>query len=584
MQKKWVVLPPAPQEFLEQFPAIHSVGASLLYHRGLTTQEMIDKFLSPDYSRDLHDPFLFKDMRRAVERIIAAIKQKEKIVVHGDYDADGVTASTILVSCLNRLGAVTDVFLPHREIDGYGLNMDTVRLLASDSAKLIITCDCGVSNTEEVSLAQSLGVDVIITDHHSIPAKLPPAYAIVHPKIETETYPDKTLSGGGVAFKLMQGLMRAATEALGITVANTESYEKWMLDLVAISSVADMVPLLGESRLLTKYGLMVLNKTRRLGLITMLTRLNAQGRFKEFGVQQIGFQIAPRINAAGRMKHANTAYQLLMAETQAEADALMDELEKSNVERQKTSTRMFEEAVELIEKNQLARKMVIVVYKDGWAPGLVGLIASKIKDRYEKPTFVMTQNHGETMGSGRGIDAWNMIAAIQKMPELFGKFGGHPQACGLTLASPDLLESFALRINERAEEELKGVDVSPVLSIDAEISLHQVDWEFYDFMRQFEPFGQRNSSPLFLIRKVTIQDVRALGKDGQHLKLKVHDGAGTTRGVIGFCFGDEEKKGVNWCTALKLGDILDIVVEVEVNEWNGNRELQLVLKDVRFTK
>ncbi|KKU13389.1 MAG: Single-stranded-DNA-specific exonuclease RecJ [Candidatus Magasanikbacteria bacterium GW2011_GWC2_45_8] len=583
MQKKWVVLPPAPQEFLEQFPSIHSVGASLLYHRGLKTQETIDKFLSPDYSRDMHDPFLFKDMRRAVTRIITAIKQKEKIVVHGDYDADGVTASTILVSCLNRLGAVTDVFLPHREIDGYGLNMDTVRLLASDSAKLIITCDCGVSNTEEVALAQSLGVDVIITDHHSIPAKLPPAYAIVHPKIENETYPDKTLSGGGVAFKLMQGLMRMAPEALGITIENIESYEKWMLDLVAISSVADMVPLLGESRLLTKYGLTVLNKTRRLGLKTMLTRLNAQGRFKEFGVQQIGFQIAPRINAAGRMKHANTAYQLLMAETQAEAEALMDELEKSNTDRQKTSARMFEEAVELIEKNQLARKMVIVVYKDGWAPGLVGLIASRIKDQYEKPTFVMTQNHGEIMGSGRGIDAWNMIAAIQKMPELFGKFGGHPQACGLTLASPDLLESFALRINERAEEELKGVDVSPVLSIDAELSLRQVDWEFYDFTRQFEPFGQHNSSPLFLIRKVTIQDVRALGKDGQHLKLKVHDGAGTTRGVIGFCFGDEEKKGVNWCTALKLGDILDIVVEVEVNEWNGNRELQLILKDVRFT-
>ncbi len=417
MQKKWVVLPNAPREFLEQFPAINNIGLNLLYHRNLKTQNEIDRFISPDYSRDCLDPFLFNDMKRACERVITAIKNKEKIVVHGDYDADGVTASTILVSCLNRLGANTDIFLPHREIDGYGLNKDTVQLLASDNTKLIITCDCGISNTEEVKLANSLGVDVIITDHHSIPSQLPPAYAIIHPKIETETYPDKTLSGGGVAFKFMQGLLRIAPSALNLTIANTEILEKWLLDLVAISSVADMVPLLGESRLLTKYGLKVLNKTHNLGLKTMLARLNPNGKIKEFGVEQIGFQIAPRINAAGRMKHANTAYQLLMTENELEAQVLMDELEKSNKDRQKTSANMFEEALKIIKDNALDQPAVIVVYKDTWSPGLVGLVASKLKDRFEKPVFVITTAHGETVGSGRGIDAWNMIAAIQKLPE-----------------------------------------------------------------------------------------------------------------------------------------------------------------------
>ncbi len=266
MQKIWRVSADPPQTFLDEHPELPPIVARLLYHRNLTTQPAIDEFLNPDYSIHVHDPYLFRDMTKAVERILRAGENGEKITIHGDYDADGVSASVILASLFKILNINFDVFLPHRETDGYGLNMNTVDLLHKQGTKIIITCDCGISNAPEIAKANELGMDVIVTDHHSIPAKLPDAYAIIHPKVIGETYPDQTLAGGGVAFKLAQGILRKHKESNELLPNGDkhEAYEKWLLDMVAIASVADMVPLLGESRTLTKYGLIVLNKTRRI--------------------------------------------------------------------------------------------------------------------------------------------------------------------------------------------------------------------------------------------------------------------------------------------------------------------------------
>ena len=298
-------------------------------------------------------------------------------MVHGDYDADGVSSSTILVSVLKKLGAEhVDVFLPHREIDGYGLNKFTVQMLAEQKTDLIITCDCGISNGPEVKLAKDAGIDVIITDHHTVPDELPPAYAIVHPLVHGETYPDKGMAGGGVAFKLMQGLLKKHHET-NETLPDGETheaYEKWFLDMVAIASVADMVPLLGESRTLTKYGLIVLNKTKRIGLQKLLLEarlLTEDGTKKrEFDSYTIGFQIAPRINAAGRMNHANAAYNLLMTEDPEEAAQLAHELDQSNQERQKMTEELVKRAVEQIEPAQI-NDPILIVYGDNWPPGIM---------------------------------------------------------------------------------------------------------------------------------------------------------------------------------------------------------------------
>ena len=313
MNKKWEVFPDPPQSFFDEFPELPRTVASLLYHRNVRTQKQIDEFLNPDYSSDIHDPFLFKDMEKAVNRIFEAVEKKEKIVVHGDYDADGVSASTILISTLEGIGSKNnDIFLPHRETDGYGLNTNTIQKLSDEKTNLIITCDCGIRNIEAVAFASKLDIDIIITDHHAVPETPPDALAIIHPKVD-DNYPCKDLAGGAVAFKLMQGILKKHKEK-NETLVNGQTHEqceKWMLDMVAIASVADMVPLIGESRTLTKYGMIVLNRTKRIGLQKLL--LEAQiieengTKKREIDTYTIGFQIAPRINAAGRMNHANVA-------------------------------------------------------------------------------------------------------------------------------------------------------------------------------------------------------------------------------------------------------------------------------------
>ncbi|MBI5023198.1 MAG: single-stranded-DNA-specific exonuclease RecJ [Candidatus Magasanikbacteria bacterium] len=611
MPKKWQILPKISQKFREQFPEISEVVLQLLYNRGLIEQTQIDEFLNPDYSQDVHDPNLFRNMAKAVERIFKAIAENELIVIHGDYDADGVCAAVILYSTLKELGAKhLDVFLPDRELEGYGVNKDTVELLIASGAKLIITCDCGISNFSEVELAQKNNVDVIITDHHTVPPELPPAFAIIHPKVPKETYPDKGLSGCGVAFKLAQALLaslRAKRSNLkqpeneiaspaarndkneNASVASlphndVAASEKWLLDLVAISSVADMVPLLGESRTLTKYGLIVLNRTKRLGLrqLIEITGLNKNPE-NILTAENIGFQIAPRINAAGRMQHANTAYQLLIAQDPIEAKELARELDANNKERQKITEKMTNQAREIIEQEKQKDAPILFAIKEGWPLGLVGLVASRLCDKFYRPVLVMTKKGDAIHGSGRSIDEINIIAKLEKLKTYFEKFGGHPQACGFTIKDAEQLENFKKDLTALVAKDARAKDLTPILSIDAEINLEEINWELYDSLGKFEPFGENNPMPKYLAKDITVARVEALGANCQHLKLLVKHNNGLTHKMIGFGFGDEERVGTNWCEALKIGDKIDVVFEISVNQWNGNRELQLKIVDLKKT-
>jgi single-stranded-DNA-specific exonuclease len=586
--KKWIIAAPPPQSFFSEHPELPPIAAQLLWNRGVRTQEKIDEFLNPDYIGDLHDPFLFNDMEKAVALIGQAIEKNQRIIVHGDYDADGVCASAIIITALKKLGATNvGVFIPHREIDGYGLNKNTINFLHKENANLIITCDCGISNTEEVKLAKELGMKVIVTDHHAMPAVFPPADAIIHPLVPTEKYPDKSLSGGGVAFKLVQGLLKHHGRSHDVLPSGErhEAFEKWLLDLVAISTVGDMVPLIGESRTLVRYGLTVLNKTRNLGLRALLqtaSLLDENGKPKRtFDTETISFQVAPRINAAGRMDHANVAFALLMAETAEEAKNFAQQLQKNNTDRQKLTEKLVNEARAQIKETGQDKNPIILVEGENWSAGILGLVASKIKEEFFKPTLVMGINKELVVGSGRSVPGFNLIGTLQSVPEFFHKYGGHPQACGFSLKSPAVLPEFRSAMIEKAAAGTKDIDLTPQIKIDTEVNLEDVNWKLFDILEKFEPFGSANDEPLYAARGLTIINIDPVGKDNKHLRLMVKHNSHMVRKTIAFGFGDPVKHPSNWSDSLKPGDKIDLAFSVSVNEWNGNRELQLMVADIQ---
>ncbi len=578
--KQWLTAKPMPEEFKLEHPELPEIALQLLWNRNLRSQKDIDLFLNPDYSRDVHDPFLFSDMKKAVDRINVSLKENQKILIHGDYDADGVCAATLLHSTLKALGGNPDVFLPNRERDGYGLAMATVETALKNDVKLIITCDCGISNVESVTLAQSNGIDVIITDHHQQPPELPPAFAIIHPKILGETYPCDTLAGGGVAFKLAQGLLREHSKENERLESGHkhDAYEKWLLDMVAISSVADMVPLLGETRVLVRYGLVVLGKTQRIGLRRLMKQarvLDEHGNLAKNMIEadDIGFRIAPRINAAGRMSDAKKAFDLLICDDQDHAKELASELGSINKARQEKTKELTKIAIDYVEATHTPEDPVIVAFGEDWPGGLMGLIASRLKDKYGKPTFVVSGATGEYTGSGRSMDGFNMYEGMRSIDKLFKKFGGHPQACGFTLEHGIMAEEFKSAISPIAAKQLTESAV-PTLAIDSAVALDHINWQLYDFLEKFEPFGMGNPKPCFVASSCEVVSIDAVGKTGKHYRLHLRHNSGVVRKTI--CFNCEES-----CANIKPGDFIDMVFEVGVNEWNGNRELQLKIVDLK---
>lgn len=576
MRKKWLVAKKVSREWQHQFPEINPVILQLLYNRGLKTQAEIDEFLNPDYGQDIHDPYLFQDMEKAVKRIFQAIENKEKIMVHGDYDADGVCASVMMVSTLQELGANVGIYIPHRITEGYGLNKKTVSELAKQGVNLIVTVDCGIANHAEVDLAQAKGMDVIVTDHHETLPELPKAFAIINPKVAGEKYPFQFLSGAGVAFKVAQALTNhkaikpyshKAVEPL------SDGYEKWLLDLVALGTVADCVPLIGENRTLAKYGSVVLRKTRRLGLqeLAKVAQISLAGA----DTYTIGFQIAPRLNAAGRLDHANTAFELLMTKDREEAKQIAENLNKKNQERQRTTEKMVQEAKEQIGEFDKDKK-ILIAQKQGWSAGLVGLVAGKLSDEFARPAMVIGLKKDEAVGSGRSIPEFDITQALIKCGNLLTRYGGHSQACGFELPVKNL-EKFEAGMTKIASEQLKSEDLSKKTFIDTEIKLEQIDWPLLSLLESFEPFGEENPRSKFVAYGLEVVQLDKVGVDGKHLKLMVkHCKSNHCRKLIAFGIGN------SWGDQLKIGDKIDIVFEVSVHEWNGQRELQLKVVDLKL--
>lgn len=550
-------------------PKLHPVVLQILLDRNIDTEEKINNFLYPDYDKGLFDPFLFSDMEKALKRVEKAQKDKELVAIFGDYDADGVTSSTILKEALDTLGIESTIHIPDRKIEGYGMNIKAIEEFKNKNVKLIITVDCGITNCNEVEKAKKFGIDVIIVDHHHIPAKVPDALAIINPHQKKSGYPFPDLAGVGVTFKFVQGIYRKF-------FPDKIDQLKWMLDIVAIGTVADCVPLINENRVITKFGLIVLSKTKRMGLLELFQVARLQ--IDENNVpdtRKISFQIAPRINAAGRMDHANTAFNLIKEKNQVIARNLALELEGNNQARQKATAQIVDE-IRVLANNMFKDKKFIFAVGEHFPTGIVGLASGRIADEFNKPVAILNKGETESTGSFRSIPQINIIETIEKCSELLVKFGGHSQAAGVTVKNENL-NAFFEKLSKIIENELKDKDVSVVMEVDAEILPKDLDFELAESLQKFEPFGEGNEEPIFLMKNLEVSDLRTVGNGEKHLKLslKANDGTPKIFEAIGFNL-------TNGFSHLKKGDKVDIIFTISEDKWNGNKKIQLKLIDIKI--
>lgn len=562
---KWKIAEKVSQDLVKKFPGYSPEILQLFFNRGLDSQEKIDSFLNPKYE-DLLDPFLFRDMGKLVERVKQARDKSETVYVYGDYDADGVCSSVLVVETLRRLGCQpVGIYIPHRDKEGYGLNPGAIDFIKSQGASLLITVDCGTSNVEEVKQAKAQGMDVIIIDHHEEPPKLPlGASAFLNPHLAGETYPFKNLAACGVAFKVVQALWQSFDLPKG--------QEKWFLDLVAIATVADMMDLQEENRNIVKHGLLVLNKTKRWGLQELIKAV--QIKLGEIGVYEIGFVIAPRLNAAGRMDHANTAYELMETADANIARELAESLNITNTNRQTETARIVRQAMEEQAQKQFeAGNLVLVVLGKDWPVGVVGLAASRITEYFNRPSLVITQSAKGLTGSGRSIPGFDITRALAASSRFLLKFGGHKGACGLTLKSADVLEDFKDKLNAIARKKLSAPDLIKTAFIDLELGLEKIKWDLVNQIEKFNPFGIGNPRPKFATFAARVTGIFLMGSNNQHMRLQLEQNGASQEAVLFGAASDLSKK-------LAVGDLIDLAYEVNINEWNGTRRIQLKILDI----
>lgn len=555
MKKQWEIK--SLETNIPDLPEYPNLILKLLALRGFSTAESIRDFLDPDFSK-LHDPFRFKDMQKAVQRIGEAIKTKQKIVIYADYDADAITAAATLYLALKKLGSNADYYIPDRFAEGYGMNADAVRRIADNGGQLIITVDCGMNAVEEALLCKSLGIDLIITDHHELTGQLPQALAVINPKNPHDEYPFAYLTGVGVAFKLAQALFADI---------NT-GWEKWLLDLVALGTVADCQSLTGENRILVSFGLKVLAKTRWMGLKALIN--TADLRSDKYDTFTLGFILAPRINAAGRIKHADIAFKLLISENILDAEMLAGELNELNRHRQLLTEQITSEARSQIEL--IADKKVLLASGTDWPKGVVGLVAGRLSEEYNRPVLALSMSEGVAVGSARSVPSFNIVAALNFAKDLLHKYGGHTQAAGFTLASENVA-SFHLKLLEYAE--VLGLTISdPVIEVDAEAGFADVSWDNLNYLEKFGPFGIGNLRPKLVGRGLEILDLKTVGSTYQHLKMRVRFGGHILEAIA---FGQGFLASI-----LSPGKKIDAIFELSSNEWNGNRTMQLKILDIKI--
>ena len=609
MDKVWKVARKIPKSFKDRFPEINPIILQLLYNRGLKTKKAINDFLLPDYSQGLHDPFIFKDMTRAVKRIYSAIDKKEKIVICTDFDTDGAVSGTLLSTALKKIGADNlEIYVPDRDAEGYGLNKQAVKTFVQQKTGLLITCDCGISNKDEVDLANKGGIDVIVTDHHREPEELPQALAILNSQLSREKYPNQYLAGVGVVFKLVQALLSDQK----CPIANKEAVEKWFLDLVAVGTVTDCMKLIGENRVLVKYGLIVLNKTANIGLRSLIKRAGLT--LGEIDSKSISHQIGPRLNVSGRIGQSDGAVKLLLSDNEDQADALVQQVELLNQNRQQMVNDIIQK---LISKTgpKPKEKILVVIGKD-WPSGLVGLIATRLVDHYGRPTIVLNSREIGVKGSGRSGSGsgFNLFDAISPLKKYFFDFGGHSAAIGFTLKNADEVDDFKKSVLDIGEKKLKLKPLVYKMNIEVQVDLDDIDWDMYEELAKFEPFGQDNFQPNFLAKNIYLNSMQKVGKNSQHCRLTAgsqspggparpaggpaRPAGGPARPAGGQSRqsfdaqnlgGQSGRKMIyfganNKMRGFKIGDKIDVIFQLGINQWNGRQELQMKVIDLRKTK
>lgn len=549
--KKWIIATQKSSNIIEQ----------ILMNRGIPKKDWPD-FLKPDFDK-LYDPYLLSGIHEAVERIKKAFEKHEIIGIFADYDADGIPAAALLSVILeDKLKLKTITYIPTRS-DGYGLNKKGIDYLKKNGATLLITADLGIREIENTKYAHIIGLDIIITDHHEPGEELPRPFALINPKLKNSKYPFRELSGGGVIFKLIQALAGHFNEI-------TQTDLKWCMDLVGITTICDVVPLVGENRIFAKFGLLVLAKTKRIGLNELYKAANIDN--SKINAYTVGFQIGPRLNAPGRMDHTNESFLLLTTKDVTNARELAINLDKINRSRQLKLDEMLVEAEKKIEKQKLYSKKVILLSHENWSAGLIGLVAGKIVEKYNRPTLIFEKGKEFSKGSARSIDNFNIIEMLEKSKELIENFGGHTKAAGLTVKNINLNKLYK-KLLDLADQYLTAKDLEPKINVDANINLNEIDLSLIRKLADLEPFGLGNPRPVFVIKDIQLENQRLVGGD-KHVSFIIKQS--NDRELRGVYFNqnslfDKEKK-------------YDLAFTLEENIWNEKSYSQLKVIDIKLSK
>ena len=551
--KRWNLLPPAPDNLLNNssYPALI---AQILYNRGLTEPSGISCFIAGD-KRLSFDPFLLPDIHQAVSRIYRALLSGEKIVIYGDFDADGITATAVLVQGLSSLGGNVTPYIPHRQTEGHGLTTSVLENMHQNGIRLVITVDCGITSFVQVEKAQKKGLDIIITDHHTPLPEIPSAFAIVDPKLPDSTYPFTELSGVGVAFKLLQALLQS--------IGKEEQLAE-LTDLVTIGTIADMSPLIGENRHIVKEGLRLINTSPRLGLKELMAQAGINLGTIDAG--KIGWVIAPCLNSAGRLAHAVTGYDLLMTDSSDEARQLSTWMLQKNTERQKLTIAAFARAREQVIAQGISE--LLIASDSEYPVGVAGLVASRLSEEFYRPSIVIRTGKKTSQASCRSIPEFNIIAALNQVGHLLTEFGGHSQAAGFTLPTKNLSQ-LQEQLAHLATTQLDGVDLRPHLDVDAGVTLPQLGGDVFQSIQMLAPFGRGNPLPTFMSREVEVINCRTMGNTGDHLRMKLKQG-GTVWNGVGFKLGNY---------LAEITQRIDIVYNMEKDNWGGSDNLRLNILD-----
>ena len=559
MKKKWEFYDTDEElvQKLSQQLKMSNILTSILVNRNITSPEKIRIFLNPTRN-DFYDPFLLNDMEIAVERILKAIEQKEKVMIYGDYDADGITSITVLKKFLEERGLTADYYIPNRLEEGYGLNKNAIEKIAKQKYSLMITVDCGISAIEEIKLANNLGIETIITDHHETVEILPEAMAVVDPKRKDNTYPFRDLAGVGVVYKLIQ--------ALSIRLGLEEKEFLKYLDIVCIGTISDIVPLVDENRVIAKLGLKLIERTKNKGLKRLIEACN----YSSIDANMISFGVAPRINACGRMGFQEEAIRLFLSDDEAEVATITQKLNEYNKERQDTEKKIFEEAISKIQKEKMQENNCIILGGENWHHGVIGIVSSKITDMYFKPSLLICFEGDMGKGSGRSIPGFDLHHALMETGDYLEKFGGHSMAVGLSVKK-EKFEEFKKKFEELAKES-NIQEIIPVIYIDEEITMKEMTLELMQELKQLEPFGEKNKEPLFMLRNVKIDSIRSLS-EGKHIKLTLKEGISLIE-CIGFNLGFLAED-------YRIGDKVDVVGNLAENHYQNQTKVQIVLQDIR---